>query len=337
MRTKNRSIWRRAGLVTMGMLLLGLILACSLFNQTPVARLVASVLSGSSPLIVTFDATTSLDSDGTITAYVWNFGDGTTGTGATVQHTFTTTAAIEVFTVTLTVTDDDGATAQAVQTIEVRADSSSSGGTGAPTARIMANHFIGVDPLTVTFDASTSTSGSGSIAAYNWNFADGNTATGAVVTHTFSPEDPEQTTTYPVTVFVWNTEDLVDTAQLEIVVIVPDEDGGGDDPEAEVFVDDPDLIFESDNRPTIPSLFEVTFDPRGSSADAGHRLEYFAWDFGDGTTQVETSNLQVTHIYELAAPTRTYIARLTIFDDHGLEDTVSVNITLIQDEEEDEE
>ncbi len=322
---------RRVGIVVLGALLLCLILACSLFNQSPVARIVANVLSGSSPLVVTFNATTSMDADGTITAYVWNFGDGDTDTGANVQHTFTTTDAVEIFEVTLAVTDDDGDTSQATQTIEVHlGDGEQPTGTGLPTARFTASKFIGVSPLTVTFDATTSTPGTGTIAAYNWNFADGTQATGVKVTHTFIP-DPEVTTTYPATLFVWNSNDQVDTEQLEIIVIVPANDTGDEEPVADISVSGPTVIYESEDRPAIASLFEVTFDPRGSYADAGHNIEYYAWDFGDGNLQVETSDLKVTHIYSLTAPSQTLVAKLTVFDDQGLEHTAVVNITLSQD------
>ncbi|MFC2079823.1 PKD domain-containing protein, partial [Candidatus Bipolaricaulota bacterium] len=319
---------RGLGLVAMAVLLLGLILACSLFNQAPVARIVADVLTGNSPLVVSFHGTDSVDADGTISTYVWDFGDGDTDTGPTVQHTFTTLSAIETFEVTLTITDDDGSSSQATQTIEVRTDGPSDQGTGVPTARFTASTIIGVDPLTVTFDASQSTAGTGTIAAYNWNFGDGETATGAEVTHTYSP-DPEQTTTYPATLFVWNSNDQVDTAQQDIIVIVPEVDDD-DDPEAEIFVTGPDLVYESDNPASVPSLFEVKLDPRGSSADAGHSLEYFVWNFGDGDLLVETSDLEVTHMYALSAPSHTYVASLTVFDDSGLEHTAIVNITLIQ-------
>jgi len=204
-------------------------------------------------------------------------------------------------------------------------------GTGLPTARFTASKFIGVTPLTVTFDATASTPGTGTIAAYNWNFADGTQTTGVQVTHTFIP-DPEVTTTYPATLFVWNSNDQVDTEQLEIIVIVPENDDPGvENPVADIFVNGPDIIYESTNRPNIASLFEVELDPSGSYADAGHSLDYFAWDFGDGDYQVETSNLKVTHIYALTAPSQTIVAKLTVFDDQGLEHTAVVNITLTQD------
>jgi PKD repeat protein len=328
---------RKLAAVALGLGLLGLVLACSLFNQLPVARIAADVLSGTSPLRVTFNAGNSSDADGTITDYKWAFGDGKTGTGKTVTHTFRTTDPVEGFTVTLTVTDDDFATATATQTIEVLAgedtdDGDGESGTALPTASFTATPTFGIGPLTVTFNANDSTPGNGSIAAYNWLFGDGDTGTGAVVTHVYSPD---ATTTYRATLYVWNTNDQMAAVQQEIAVIVPENDpDGADDPVADIFVTGPTLIYESTDPSNTPSLFEVSFDPRGSYADAGHSLTYFAWDFGDGSDpEVESSDLEVTHVYELSAPARTIAVRLTVFDNYGLEDTDVVNITLTQPED----
>ena len=52
-----------------------------------------------------FDASGSFDPDGTIVSYVWDFGDGITGVGAVVVHTYETPGE---YTVTLTVTDNAG-------------------------------------------------------------------------------------------------------------------------------------------------------------------------------------------------------------------------------------
>jgi subtilisin len=65
----------------------------------------------------TFDGSGSTDSDGTIVAYSWTFGDGTTGSGASVSHAYTQPGT---YNVTLTVTDDDSA-------------SDSASGTASPT------------------------------------------------------------------------------------------------------------------------------------------------------------------------------------------------------------
>jgi len=332
MRGEKGNRLRTVGLVVAATLLLGLVLACSLLNQLPIAQIAASVIAGNSPLAVAFDGTGSIDPDGVITSHVWDFGDGSATVAAPqTTHIYTTQENLETFVATLTVTDNGGATSQATQTIEVYRNPDAVPGEGTPTARFTSDTFIGLAPLTVAFDARASTSGGGTIAACNWNFGDDGTATGFQVTHTFIP-DPEETTTYTVTLFVWNTNDEVDTEQMEIVVIVPENDLGDEKPRAEVTVTGPDIIYESEDPTNLPSIFEVSFDPRGSYADAGHTLDYFAWDFGDGERQVETSDLEITHFYELSSQAHTYVATLTVFDDQGYEDTTVVNVTLEQPE-----
>jgi len=67
-------------------------------------------------MAVAFSAVLSIDSDGTIASYSWNFGDGGTGTGATPSHVYTTGGT---YTATLTVSDDRGATASASRIVTV--------------------------------------------------------------------------------------------------------------------------------------------------------------------------------------------------------------------------
>ena len=59
-------------------------------------------------MTVSFDASGSVDADGSITSYSWIFGDGSSGTGATVSHVYATAGS---FNAALTVTDNDGASA----------------------------------------------------------------------------------------------------------------------------------------------------------------------------------------------------------------------------------
>lgn len=75
-------------------------------NQPPIARFTFSPTAPTTATPVNFDASSSSDPDGTIAAYTWDFGDGSTGAGAGVSHIFTTAAT---YVVTLTVTDNKGA------------------------------------------------------------------------------------------------------------------------------------------------------------------------------------------------------------------------------------
>lgn len=56
--------------------------------------------------VLNFDASAASDADGSITEYKWNFGDGNTGTGVTVSHSFSGDISVPV---TLTVMDNLGA------------------------------------------------------------------------------------------------------------------------------------------------------------------------------------------------------------------------------------
>ena len=83
-------------------------------NQPPTASF---TFSPSYPFVdqeVTFDASDSTDSDGTIVSYEWDFGDGNTATEKIVTHLYSSARSYDV---SLTVTDDDGATADEKKSI----------------------------------------------------------------------------------------------------------------------------------------------------------------------------------------------------------------------------
>ncbi len=80
-------------------------------NQAPTAKLEYKRLYG---LTYQFNASNSYDTDGEITNYYWDLGDGTTTTQPNPKHTYKTPG---YYTITLTITDNDEATTTKTTTI----------------------------------------------------------------------------------------------------------------------------------------------------------------------------------------------------------------------------
>ncbi len=128
---------------------------------------------------VNFDGTDSLDTDGKIETYEWDFGDGSpVGSGATASHTYSTSGAQYV---TLTVTDDDGLT-------DTDDGLALVGTTGLPPVADSGGPYFGKIDAAVSFDGSNSSHPSGSIVAYDWAFGDGNIGSGATPSHTYTTD-----------------------------------------------------------------------------------------------------------------------------------------------------
>ncbi len=156
----------------------------------PTAVATASTTSGVFPFTVTFSASGSVDPDGTIASYSWDFGDGTTGTGVTASRTYTGAVA-KTFSVTVRTTDDSGASTTSSPLSIVGSVNK------APTAVATASATSGIFPFTVTFSASRSVDIDGTIASYLWTFGDGTTGTGVTASRTYTGTVPK---TFSVTV-----------------------------------------------------------------------------------------------------------------------------------------
>ncbi|MEY2579301.1 MAG: hypothetical protein QOI49_2125, partial [Verrucomicrobiota bacterium] len=151
--------------------------------------LTAAPTSGTPPLTVNFDGTSSHEpagACGVINSYTLNFGDGTpvqTNATGTFSHTYTTTGD---FPAQLTVSDSAGQVstnvAQVVITVAVNRP---------PVADLKANPTAGVPPLTVNFDGSGSSDPDFNdvITSYRFRFGDGTadvTQGSPFISHTYA-------------------------------------------------------------------------------------------------------------------------------------------------------
>ncbi len=90
--------------------------ACTLSNQPPATSFAAAPEFGPAPLHVQFDASASVDADGAIASFGWDFGDGAVGTGALASHVYDSPGA---YTVKLIATDNMGSAGAAQKSITV--------------------------------------------------------------------------------------------------------------------------------------------------------------------------------------------------------------------------
>lgn len=123
-------------------------------NQNPVAAFTSSSTSGFLILTVDFDASTSSDPEGHELSYTWDFGDGTTGTGAQVTHSFEQAGNFEV---ELTVTDSYGGSATESTMVEVMEEEVILSSDGQKSVQIYpnpANDFVKVAGLEGVFTCS---------------------------------------------------------------------------------------------------------------------------------------------------------------------------------------
>jgi PKD repeat protein len=148
--------------------------------------------SGQVGMPVTFTATIGLGGrpPGTPVQVLWDFGDGSTGTGATTTHTY---GAPGTYTVTVTASIDANQTAMATTTAQIAAPASGlTVNAGGP--------YTGTVGQPVTFMGSVTGALLGTTVQYSWTFGDGGTGTGQMPMHTYTAPG-----TYTVTLTVMTT------------------------------------------------------------------------------------------------------------------------------------
>lgn len=266
-------------------------------NNPPTADIITNPSSGIAPLVVNFSGANSVDPENDPLNFFWDFGDGGTGTGMNTSYTYTTPGT---YSVNMTVDDGNGGIATANTTIIVQ----SSSGNQIPTATILANPTSGISPLLVNFNGANSNDPDGDNLIYSWNFGDGGTGSGALISHTYN--NPGN---YSATLTVNDGNGGVSSSSVTIIV---QGTSSNQIPNASI-----NATPTSGNSPLT-----VSFDGSNSSDPDGDNLTY-AWNFGDGQTG---TGVIVSHTYTNVG---IYTATLTVNDGNGGSNQVSINIEVI--------
>jgi len=90
--------------------------AAAIANTPPAAAFTAYRLPSEAGVVILFDASASTDADGEVVRFQWVFGDGTTGSGVRIEHTY---PQVGRYLVTLVAGDDVGAWHMITQTVDL--------------------------------------------------------------------------------------------------------------------------------------------------------------------------------------------------------------------------
>jgi PKD repeat protein len=131
-----------------------------------------------------FDASASVDPDGTVTGWSWDFGNGGTSTQAAGRADYRTSGP-GTYVVFLTVTDNDGATHKVARSVTVSETAVPVIGDPPVNQPPTASFQVSLRGMTADF-TSTATDPDGSISSVLWDFGDGRVATGNQVRHAYA-------------------------------------------------------------------------------------------------------------------------------------------------------
>lgn len=265
-------------------------IAVTIHNLAPIPQVPAD-FSVATYQAATFSAAGSVDPDGTIVSYTWDFGDGATGSGVTARHTYTTQGTR---TVTLTVRDDTGVEVQATLTVNVT--------NTAPNVALSgpASLFTGQSG-TFVGDA---VDRDGTITAWQWRWGDGSAfgSSPGSAAHTYASIG-----TYTLQLVVTDNSGASSTATFMVRVLNRL----------------PTAVISAPSAPvSVQSLEELQFGSSGSTdAETPSSLTFY-WIFGDGAAATGPGP---KHTYG-AAGTYTVILTVVDADDGASSATLSVEV-----------
>ncbi len=221
-------------------------------NDKPVVNFTVNKRTGCFPLQVQFTDLSSV-TNGTITKWLWDFGDGFTSTLQNPGHTYT---AQGVYTVTLFATSNNGCVNTEIKNNYITiSDGVIAGFTFTPPLGC-------TQQQTISFQNTSTGTG---ILTYQWSFGDGNTSTLTNPVHTYSTSG-----SFTVSLIVINSSGCRDTLTRPNVITVGSRV--------------PDFSFIDNVCTGSPANFLNTSTPLPLSS---------AWQFGDGTTSAQMNPVKV--------------------------------------------
>ena len=249
---------------------------------------------------VIFDASTSTPGNGasSIANYAWDFGDGTSGSGKTVTHSFTGSGAS--FNVTLTVTNDRSLSASTSQIVSVTASPAPSGDWvfSPATPNVGDTVFFNADAVKPAVGHR--------LVQFTWNFGDGSSVDGAQATHVFLTA-----ATYQVVLTA------IDDAGQKLTLAHPVGIGSGA----------PVVSCIASPSSAAPGVL-VTLNASGSQLFGGQSVRSFAWDFADplsGANNTSSTGPITTH--QFVAP-GSHSVTLTVIDTLGRQGSGFCSVTI---------
>ncbi len=241
---------------------------------------------------ITFDASTSQSSNGTIVSYSWDFGDGTTGSGEKVSKTYQNYGKYFVKLTVKTNTTTDCGTSMIRDYIIVNAR---------PEANAGIDQQTGINQI-VVLNANDSKDPDGSIVQYYWVLGEKDTARGIEVKHKF-----DKPGSYPIILKVTDNSNLSNNSDSDTLIINVN-----------------NALANSINAVSSACVNEVvSFAVSDPSSASGGKTSY-RWNFGDGNS---AEGPEAQHKYLLAG---VYSVTLTSDDGKKLENSVTTVTKIIK-------
>ncbi len=252
-----------------------------LVNEPPVAN-AGNDITSTPTEIIKFSGEASLDRDGKIDNYFWEFGDNRSASGMNVTYSYSRPG---IYYPVLRVEDNSGTPCNfSTDTIKVFINSQ-------PRAAAGDDKIAAVGDV-ISFDGSQSNDLDGKLIDYSWDFGDGSSSKGRNVTHTYAKP-----------------------GIYKVILTITDDAGvsnSTDKDEVIVKINFPPFADAGQNVSSAQD--EIIYFYGGNSKDSDGFITQYDWDFGDGNTGTGES---VSHQYKKSG---NYTVKLRVRDNSGTQD-----------------